>query len=77
MLRAPTKRMIEKLRDCHDKVINSGGAHPCLQEDLKGSLGGLYRRGLVNTVIQDVNGKKLLCLVLTDTGIALLKKLDK
>lgn len=77
MLRAPTKRMLEKLRDCHDKVMKSSGKHPCLQEDVKGSLAGLYRRGLVDTKIEDINGKKLLCLVVTDAGIEMLNKLEK
>ena len=75
MLRPPTKRMLEKLRDCHDKVTKSGGLHPCLQEDLKGSLAGLYRRGLVDTQIQEVKGKKLLCLVVTKAGAELLNNL--
>ena len=76
MFRTPTKRMLDKLRDCHDKVTKSGGLHPCLQEDLKGSLSGLYKRGLVDTRVEDINGKKLLCLVVTDAGVALLKKLE-
>ena len=75
MLRPPTKRMLEKLRDCHDKVTKSGGLHPCLQEDLKGSLAGLYRRGLVDTQVQEVKGKKLLCLVVTKAGTELLNGL--
>lgn len=72
MMRAPTKRMIQKLRDCHDKITKSGGTHPCLQEDLKGSLAGLYRRGLVDTRLEDVKGKKILCLVVTEAGISFL-----
>ena len=76
MLRPPTKRMLEKLRDCHNKVTKSGGLHPCLQEDLKGSLAGLYRRGLVETKIQDVDGKKLLCLFVTNSGVEILKKIE-
>ena len=68
------KRMIEKLRDCHEKVSKSSGLHPCLQDDLKGSLAGLYKRGLVDTKVQNVNGKKLLCLVVTKEGIDLLEK---
>ncbi len=73
-LRPPTKKMIEKLLDCHEKTKNAN--HPCLQEDLKGALAGLYRRGLVNTRFQDVNGKKILCLFVTDTGIKFIKAMD-
>jgi hypothetical protein len=71
-----TKIMIQKLRDCHEKQSN-GNNVPCLQEDLKGSLAALYKRGLVDTKIQDVNGKRLLCIVVTDAGANYLKSLDK
>lgn len=74
--RALTKIMIEKLRDCHNKQSDGNGS-PCLQEDLKGSLAALYKRGLVDTKMQDVNGKRLLCIVVTDTGVNYLKSLDK
>lgn len=70
-----TKRMIQKLRDCHDKITKSNGAHPCLEEDLKGSLAALYKRGLVDTKFQDVHGKKILCLIVTDEGVKFLKNL--
>ncbi len=67
-----TKRMIEKLQDCHEKQSKNGG-DPCLQEDLKGSLAALYKRGLVNTKMQDISGKRLLCIVVTDAGVKYLK----
>lgn len=75
MHRAPTKRMLLLLRDCHEKVTTSGGAHPCLQEDVKGSLAALYKRGLVDTVPQQVNGKTILCLVVTDKGKKIIEEL--
>lgn len=70
-----TKRMIEKLKDCYEKQSKSGG-NPCLQEDLKGSLAALYKRGLVDTKLQDIKGKRLLCIVVTDAGVNYLKNLD-
>ena len=77
-IRPLTKRMLQKLRDCSEKEIKSNGANPCLQEDLKGSLSGLYKRGLVSTKVAEVNGKKLLCLFITDEGKRFLKNtLDK
>jgi hypothetical protein len=72
-----TKKMIEKLLDCHEKVSKSSGNTPCLQEDLKGSLAALYKRGLVDTKIQDVNGKRLLCIFVTDAGVNYLTSLEK
>lgn len=72
-----TKIMIEKLRDCHEKLSNINTHLPCLQEDLKGSLAALYKRGLVDTKIQDINGKRLLCIIVTEAGVNYLKSLDK
>lgn len=71
-----TKIMIKKLRDCYEKQ-SSGSGIPCLQEDLKGSLAALYKRGLVDTKMQDVNGKRLLCVVVTEAGVNYLKNFDK
>ncbi len=71
-----TKRMLQKLKDCHEKQVKSNGQHPCLQDDLKGSLSGLYKRGFVDTKVVDVNGKQLLCLFVTDTGQSYLTNLE-
>ena len=72
-----TKIMIKKLSDCHEKISQSNGHIPCLEEDLKGSLAALYKRGLIDTKIQDIQGKRLLCIVLTESGAAYLKTLEK
>lgn len=69
-----TKRMIEKLKDCHQKQSTDAG-HPCLQEDLKGSLAALYKRGLIDTKMMDIKGKRLLCIVVTDNGVKYLTSL--
>lgn len=66
-LRAPTKRMIEKLKECFEKE-SSNIKIPCLQEDMKSSLAGLYKRGFINTKMERVNGKKVLCVYITDEG---------
>ena len=70
-----TKIMIQKLKDCHKKQLKEGG-NPCVQEDVKGSLAALYKRGLVDTKMMDVNGKKILSIVLTEAGENYLKNLD-
>ena len=69
-----TKRMIEKLKDCHEKQSTDAN-HPCLQEDLKGSLAALYKRGLIDTKMMDIKGKRLLCIVVTDNGVKYLTSL--
>ena len=72
-----TKRMLQKLRDCHDKHVASNGKLPCLQDDLKGSLSGLYKRGLVEAKMVDIKGKQILCLFVTDAGLTYLKQVEK
>ena len=47
-----------------------------MQEDMKGSLAALYKRGLVDTKMQDVNGKRILGIIITDAGINYLKNLN-
>jgi hypothetical protein len=75
-MRPPTKRMIEKLRECHEKELKSGMKIPCLPEEMKSSLAGLYKRGLINTKMEIIDHKKQLCIYVTDEGKNFLKKLD-
>jgi hypothetical protein len=65
--RPPTQRMIDKLKECHEKEQN-GEKFPCLPEEMKSSLAGLYTRGLIETKMQVVNNKKILCIYVSDTG---------
>ena len=76
--RPPTKKMIDKLKECYEKQLKNGGdGEPCLQEELKGALSGLYKRGLVETKMAMVKGKRLLCLFVNDAGIKFLKSLEE
>lgn len=65
--RPPTQRMIEKLKECNEKEQN-GEKLPCLPEEMKSSLAGLYTRGLIETRMQVVDNKKLLCIYVSDAG---------
>jgi hypothetical protein len=75
-LRPPTKRMIGKLKECHEKELRGDAKAPCLPEEMKSSLAGLYKRGLIETRMDIVNNKKLLCIYVTAEGKKLLEKLD-
>ena len=75
-MRPPTKRMIEKLRECHEKELTSSEKIPCLPEEMKSSLAGLYKRGLIETRMEMVNNKKQLCLYVSEAGKSFLKKLE-
>ena len=75
-LRPPTKRMIEKLRECLEKESLNGGNIPCLPEEMKSSLAGLYKRGFIGTRMEVINNKKILCIYVTDTGKNFLYEFD-
>ena len=76
-LRPPTKRMIEKLKECNEKELSSHEKIPCFPEEMKSSLAGLYKRGLIDTRMEIVNNKKQLCIYVTQSGKRLLKELEK
>ena len=76
-LRPPTKRMIEKLRECFEKESLNGGRIPCLPEDMKSSLSGLYKRGFIGTRMEQMNSKNILCIYVTDLGKTFLSAYDE
>lgn len=67
-LRPPTKRMIVKLRECFEKESLTDGKIPCMPEDMKSSLAGLYKRNFIGTRMEKINNKNILCLYVTDSG---------
>lgn len=73
-MRTPTKRMIEKLKECLEKESNNGGKIPCLPEEMKSSLAGLYKRGLIETRMDIINNKNQLCIYVSETGKSFLKE---
>ena len=75
-LRPPTKRMIEKLKECNEKELSSIEKIPCFPEEMKSSLAGLYKRGLIDTRMEIVNNKKQLCIFVTESGKSLLQELE-
>ena len=68
--------MIEKLRECYEKELQYGGKMPCLPDEMKSSLAGLYKRGLIETSMEIINDKKQLCLFVSESGKKLLKDLE-
>lgn len=75
--RPPTQRMIDKLRECLDKETSNEGQVPCLPEEMKSSLSGLYKRGFIGTRMELVNNKRLLCIYVTETGKNFLASVQK
>ena len=74
--RPPTKRMIEKLKDCLEKERHNEKV-PCMAEEMKSSLSGLYKRGLVETRMEFIKNKRLLCIYITDIGKQFLESLSQ
>ena len=62
--RPPTLRMIKKLQEC----LEESAQKPYLAENMKSSLPGLYKRGLVETRMEIVNSKNLLCIYVSELG---------
>lgn len=75
--RPPTKRMIEKLRECLEKESLNNGKLPCLPEEMKSSLAGLYKRGFIGTKMERLNNKNVLCIYVTDMGKTFLSSYDE
>lgn len=71
-LREPTEKMLEKLQKCHELTLKNDPMHPCTENDLKGSLAGLYKRGFVNTKMVNLSGKQLLTVFVTEKGVSFL-----
>jgi hypothetical protein len=69
--------MIEKLRECLEKESLNGGKIPCLPEEMKSSLAGLYKRDLIGTRMERVNSKNVLCIYVTDSGKKFLSDYDE
>ena len=69
--------MIEKLRECLEKESVYGENIPCLPEEMKSSMSGLYKRDLIGTRMEVINGKKVLCLYVTDKGKEFIVEFDK
>ena len=74
--RPPTKRMIEKLKECLEKELSAHGKIPCFPEEMKSSLAGLYKRRLIDTRMEVINNKKQLCIYVTESGKKFLKGLE-
>ena len=72
--RPPTEEMIRKLKNCLER--ESEGNKPFLAEEMKSSMPGLYKRGLIVTKMEMVGSKRLLCIYVSDEGKEFLENLE-
>lgn len=70
--RPPTEDMIRKLKNCLEREVE--GDRPFLAEEMKSSMPGLYKRGLIDTKMQIVGNKRLLCIYVSHEGKEFLKQ---
>ena len=71
--RPPTEEMIRKLRNCLEREEEY--QKPFLAEEMKSSMPGLYKRGLITTKMEMVGNKRLLCIYVSDEGKEYLENL--
>lgn len=72
--RPPTEEMIRKLKNCLKR--QEDGKLPFLAEEMKSSMPGLYKRGLIMTKMEMVGPKRLLCIYVSEDGKEFLEKLE-
>ena len=77
MIRPLTKRMITKLQECRQMQLDEKSGQLCPPEHFNSSLPGLYSRGLINVRKYSVQGKELMGVYLTQSGINLLANIDR
>lgn len=57
--------------------LSENGRGVCVLKDFNGSLSGLYRRGLVNTKRVMVEGKEIVGVFITQSGIDFLQRYEE
>ena len=67
--------MIRKLKNCLEREMEGG--KPFLAEEMKSSMPGLYKRGLIDTKMQLVGRKRLLCIYVSQEGKEFLDQLEE
>ncbi len=69
LIRPLTKRMFTHLQHGRSIELSQSERNICGIDDYKGSLPGLYRRGLVDVKRVAVNGKEVVVVFITKSGI--------
>lgn len=76
-MRPLTENMIRHLRRAREREVADRGNKICTSNDFKGTLSGLYRRGLVNTRKVSVDGKEITAVYITQSGINFLNNFSE
>ncbi len=76
-IRPVTQKMLRQLQAGRAIELSENAINICFLKDFKGSLSGLYKRGLVNTKRVTVDGKEIVGVYITQAGIALLERYEE
>ena len=71
-----TKTMLAQLQRGRAIELSKTERNICVEDDFKGSLARLYKRGFVNTKMVVLDGKEILSVYITQAGKFFLDKQD-
>ena len=77
LIKPLTKKMLTDLQKGRAIELSKTERNICDADDFKGSLPGLYRRGLVNTETVMLDGKEILSVSITQSGINFLDRYEE
>jgi len=69
--------MLADLQKGRSIELSKNGRNICNTDDFKGSLPGLYRRGLVDIKMVVTDGKEVLSVYITKSGISFLARYEE
>lgn len=68
--------MLINLQKARAIELSTTGRNICNADDFKNSLPGLYKRGLVDTKTANIDGKEILSIYITNSGINFLDRYE-
>ena len=77
LIKPLTKKMLADLQKGRSIELAKDGRSVCNIDDFKGSLPGLYRRGLVDIKMAVTDGKEVLSVYVTKSGITFLARYEE
>jgi hypothetical protein len=77
LIKPLTKKMLAHLKQGRSIELSENARNICVIDDFKGSLPGLYRRGLVDIKTVMVDGKEIRSVYITNSGISFLHSYEE
>jgi hypothetical protein len=77
LIKPLTKKMLAHLQKGRSIELSDNGRNICNTDDFKGSLPGLYRRGLVDIKMVMLDGKEVAGVYITTSGISFLDRYEE